>query len=300
MCGARAKILSAVMVSISMSAMVPQLVHGFQPDCQRCVAFRLDDIQDYYYSGQQRAFIEMFGQNGASLTIGIIGGEFGDDTEMVNFIRQYKNDSRIEIANHGWLHEDFGLLGDTATQQELLERTNKKIHDLLGQDVVITTFIAPFNNINDHTYEAVANSGLHIISADSDSDTTYANGQTRSSRLYHLPISAEASIYIGNSTSWQPVSAIEMLSKIDDSIRANGNAVVMVHPWDSIGDVQSVITHIQDRTDYRIVTLREMAFGGNEVPEGLNGAILVFPLGGAVLAVWLLRKKMPLFSSATN
>jgi peptidoglycan/xylan/chitin deacetylase (PgdA/CDA1 family) len=296
--GARAKVLSAVMIAISMLAMVLQPVHGVQPDCQKCVAFRLDDIQDFYYSSQQRAFIEMFMQNNASLSIGIIGGGFGNDTEMVNFISQYKNDSKIEIANHGWLHEDFALLDDSASQQELLERTNKKIHDLLGQDVVITTFIAPLNSLNAQTYEAVAGSGLHIISADPGSDTIFANNQTRSSGLYHLPMTVEASILISNDSSWQAVSAIEMLSKIDDSINTKGNAVVMLHPWDSIGDMQSVITHIQDKTDYRIVTLREMAFGENEMPEGLNAAILSLALGSAVMAVWLFRGKRFSFASS--
>jgi peptidoglycan/xylan/chitin deacetylase (PgdA/CDA1 family) len=255
------------------------------------VAFRLDDIQDFYYSIEQRAIIEMFRQNNASVTIGIIGSMFGNDTELVDFIRQNKNDSRIEIANHGWLHEDFGLLEDAASQQDLLEGTNQRIHDLLGHDVLITTFIAPFNNVNDQTYEAVANSGLYIISADPVRDTIFANGQTSSSRLYHLPMTAEVSVLAENGTAWDPVPVDEILSKIDDSIMANGNAVVMLHPWDSIDDVRSVIAHIKDRTDYRIVTLKEMAFGQNEVPEGLNAAILVLMLGGVVTAGLLLRIK---------
>lgn len=291
MFGARAKILSAVIFAINVSAMVLQPVHGAQPDCQRCVAFRLDDIQDFYYSSEQRALIEMFRQNNASVTIGIIGSMFGNDAELVDFIRQYRNDSRIEIANHGWLHEDFGLLEDAASQRGLLERTNHRIHDLLGQDVLITTFVAPLNSVNEQTHEAVANSGLYIISADPVTDTIFANDQTSSSRLYHLPKTAELSFLTENNTAWDPVPVIEILSKIDDSIMANGNAVVMLHPWDSIEDVRSVIAHIKSKTDYRIVTLKEMAFGQNEVPEGLNAAILALTLGGVVMAGLFLRSK---------
>ncbi len=290
MFGARARILSAVIFAI-VSSMVLQPVNATQPDCQRCVAFRLDDIQDFYYSNEQRAIIEMFRQNNASVTIGIIGSMFGNDTELVDFVRQYRNDSRIEIANHGWLHEDFGLLEDAASQQELLEGTNQRIHDLLGHDVLITTFIAPFNSVNDHTYEAVANSGLYIISADPVRDTIFANDQTSSSPLYHLPMTAEVSILTENQTAWEPVPVIEILSKIDDSIVANGNAVVMLHPWDNIENVQSVIAHIKDKSDYKIVTLKEMAFGQNEVPEGLNAAILALTLGGVVTAGLLFRSK---------
>jgi peptidoglycan/xylan/chitin deacetylase (PgdA/CDA1 family) len=290
MFGARARILSAVIFAI-VSSMVLQPVHAAQPDCQKCVAFRLDDIQDFYYSSEQRAIIEMFRQNNASVTIGIIGSMFGNDTELVDFIRQNKNDSRIEIANHGWLHEDFGLQEDAASQHELLERTNQRIHDLLGHDVLITTFIAPFNSVNDQTYEAVANSGLYIVSADPVRDTIFADDRTSSSRLYHLPMTTEFSILAENRTAWEPIPVVEILSKIDDSVTANGNAVVMLHPWDSVDDVQKVIAHVKDRTDYRIVTLKEMAFGQNEVPEGLNAAILALTLGGVVTAGLLLRSK---------
>jgi hypothetical protein len=161
----------------------------------------------------------------------------------------------------------------------------------LGHDVLITTFIAPFNSVNDHTYEAVANSGLYIISADPVRDTIFANDQTSSSPLYHLPMTAEVSILTENQTAWEPVPVIEILSKIDDSIVANGNAVVMLHPWDNIENVQSVIAHIKDKSDYKIVTLKEMAFGQNEVPEGLNAAILALTLGGVVTAGLLFRSK---------
>jgi peptidoglycan/xylan/chitin deacetylase (PgdA/CDA1 family) len=292
MYGARAEVLAAAILATSMLAIVSQPVHALDPDCQRCVAFRLDDIQDYYYANEQRKFIEMFLQNNVSLTISIIGGQFGEDEQMVDFIGQYKNDSRIEIANHGWLHEDFGLLNDTASQEELLQRANERIHDTLGQDVLITTFVAPLNNVNKHTYEAVANSGLYIISAYEQSDTIFVNNRTAGSDLYHLPMTVEPSIFMANESSWQAVPVNEILAKIDDDIRKYGNSVVMVHPWDSIDNIQSVITHIQDETDYKIVTLREMAFGENDIPEGLNAAILAISIGGSFMAIRMVRNKM--------
>ncbi|MGI0012591.1 MAG: polysaccharide deacetylase family protein [Nitrososphaera sp.] len=279
-----------LILAISLAAVITQPVYAAMPECQRCVAFRLDDIQDYYYSSEQRAIIEMFMRNNASLTIGVIGAEFGQDKELIDFVRQYKNDSRLEIANHGWLHEDFGQTADAAIQQELIERTNLKIHDILGQDVVITTFIPPFNSINEQTYEAVENSGLHVISADARSDVIFSSNQTASSALYHLPMTAEGSIYFSNSSSWRAVSALEILEKIHDSVRKNGNAVVMLHPWDSIDTIKSVITRIHESTDYRIVTLREMAFGQNQIPEGLNVAILAVLLACTFIATTQSRR----------
>lgn len=274
------------------SVLLSRPVYAIEPDCQKCVAFRLDDIQDAYYSSEQRAFIEMFLRNNASLTTGIIAGDFGQDSELVNLLMHYRNDSRVEFANHGWLHEDFGLMANSTVQQELLEMGNLRIREVLGNDVPITTFIAPFNSINEQTYEAVANSGLHIVSADEYGDTIFVRNMTASSKLYHLPMTAEGSIYLSNSNSWRPVSAPEILTKMHASIEKTGNAVVMLHPWDSTETIQSVIRSIQDETDYKIVTMREMAFGENEIPEGLNIAILAVSLMASFAGVRLFRSKM--------
>src|SRR5438445_5204601 len=52
------------------------------PNCQ-CVAFRLDNVQDYWLNNVQTKIIDTFQQKNASLTIGIIGNSFGNDPKIV-------------------------------------------------------------------------------------------------------------------------------------------------------------------------------------------------------------------------
>lgn len=52
-----------------------------------CVAFRLDDIQDYYVVLHQKAVIDVFKEFDIPLTIGVIGYYFGQDVDIVNYVK---------------------------------------------------------------------------------------------------------------------------------------------------------------------------------------------------------------------
>jgi len=73
--------------------------------CQ-CVAFRLDDIQDYYLNQAQEEIIRTFEKRNESLTIGVIGNFIGDDVVLVAFLKQriHAEGFTMEVANHGWNH----------------------------------------------------------------------------------------------------------------------------------------------------------------------------------------------------
>lgn len=68
-----------------------------------CIAFRLDDVQEYYLSNVQTKLIDEFQKKNASLTIGIIGYDFNLDENLTSHIRDKLNLGHvpIEIANHG-------------------------------------------------------------------------------------------------------------------------------------------------------------------------------------------------------
>jgi hypothetical protein len=70
------------------------------------VAFRLDDIQDYWITGPQQAVIDVFKTAKVPMTIGIIANEFGEDPDMVGYVQSaisYAKDNnwQLEIASHG-------------------------------------------------------------------------------------------------------------------------------------------------------------------------------------------------------
>ena len=115
-----------------------------------CVSFRLDDIQDYYERDGQIDVIRLFAQQNATLTVGVIGSALGNDSKLVEFLKE--NSHTIEFANHGWLHEDFSVIS-AEEQTRLMNQTNNKIQELFGIRPV--TFIAPFNRLNTDTGDAV-------------------------------------------------------------------------------------------------------------------------------------------------
>jgi hypothetical protein len=74
------------------------------PGCG-CVAFRLDDIQDYFLREVQMEVINIFDRKDASLTVGVIGNYFGGDAALVQFVRdKAANNPSFEVANHGLNH----------------------------------------------------------------------------------------------------------------------------------------------------------------------------------------------------
>src|SRR5512145_3235139 len=81
-----------------------------------CVAFRLDDVQDFFLNKAQMAVMDTFSRHNASLALGIIGSHFGEDDALVEYINNSlpttinSIDSQpaiFDITNHGWEHEDF-------------------------------------------------------------------------------------------------------------------------------------------------------------------------------------------------
>ncbi|MBI1828104.1 MAG: hypothetical protein HYR87_01290 [Thaumarchaeota archaeon] len=64
-----------------------------------CVAFRLDDIQDYWLNKVQTAIVDTFQEKNASLTIGIIGNSFGGDVKLTGYL-QNKIKTRTAIHTY--------------------------------------------------------------------------------------------------------------------------------------------------------------------------------------------------------
>src|SRR5437867_5245721 len=104
-----------VFQSSSANAFVSPMNEASALSCN-CVAFRLDDIQDYFLDQAQVKVVQLFREANASLTIGVIANHIGDDGMLVSFLRdsiengdELGNQSGpvVEVANHGWNHEDF-------------------------------------------------------------------------------------------------------------------------------------------------------------------------------------------------
>jgi peptidoglycan/xylan/chitin deacetylase (PgdA/CDA1 family) len=208
-----------------------------------CVAFRLDDIQDYFLNRVQVEVMEVFDRRNASLTVGIIGNYFGSDPLITSYVKSRVGDPSFEIANHGWNHEDFSEL-DKKEQATLIQLTNEKIYDQAG--VQPKVFIAPYNIINGDTFAAARESGMRYISANVTYDPPpYDIGTNQS--LYRLPETALMGDLNSNDTAWLTFGSVKVIAEIEHSIERHGFAVVTMHPQDfamrEMLDYQNLIDH---------------------------------------------------------
>jgi hypothetical protein len=57
-----------------------------------CVAFRLDDIQDFFVTTAQLSIISLFKELQMPLTAGVIANYFGNDPDIVTYIQANLNE----------------------------------------------------------------------------------------------------------------------------------------------------------------------------------------------------------------
>lgn len=280
----------------------------FNVSACNCVAFRLDDVQDYFLNQVQMQLIDTFEAKHASLTIGVIGNYTGQDSQLVQFLRQklHSESFRLDVANHGWNHEDFALL-DAAAQSDLMAESNRHIDEVLG--VRPSAFIPPFNSMNQDTIDSAARNGLRVVSANITAEhPPFARNISDTQGLdsvFHFPATAKTGDLNADSTGWTGVSHLESMQDIRQSIAKYGYAVVMMHPQEyskrAGNDFQNLIDPGQLQElgllldsahgeGYSIVTLSELA--GSAVPEFAGYPVLYAAFAGAVAAALFFRLKL--------
>jgi peptidoglycan/xylan/chitin deacetylase (PgdA/CDA1 family) len=190
-----------------------------------CIAFRFDDIQNGWLLDVQLEVVNKFREKNIPLTIGIIGNELEGD--VANFVKKITNEanSTIETANHGWIHEDFTIL-DKETQGQLMEKTNKKIFDVIGKSSKI--FIPPFNVFNNDTIEAMKENNFTIFS--SNVFNSKPPFPLVHSDLYNFPETSTTGIINPELRLFGGLPYTETLKDIQASQNIFGFSVVTLHP----------------------------------------------------------------------
>jgi len=293
--------------------------------CQ-CVAFRFDDIQDYFLNRPQMEVINTFEEKNASLTVGIIGNHFGNDAAMRQFIQEKtafhgkSNGFSVEVANHGWNHEDFTLFTKDE-QSALLQLTDVKIMDLLG--IKPAVFIPPYNSVNDDTIAALlenefthmsANttrytpSFLHSYQNDSDSvrEVAMTTDARDSAGVLHFPSDANTGDLNDDDTEWLGKTHDETFSEITESMSKLGYAVVTMHPMEfasrsgtaylneaddaQIRELELLIDEIRD-SGLKIVTISQINSAFVAIPEFSSYSIFAILAASVLTTIWLSGRK---------
>ncbi|HYL65485.1 MAG TPA: polysaccharide deacetylase family protein, partial [Candidatus Limnocylindrales bacterium] len=166
------------------------------------------------------------------------------DTQLLDYLHtrvQTKN-APIEIANHGWNHEDFSKFNET-TQSSLLNMTNQKVLAMFGVKPV--TFLTPLNSLNNDTFKAVTENGMRYISSNAGNPNDRPPYPLSGVTLYHFPESAQTStltdqgIFVGTTHDY-------VFQQIQANLDRYGFAVVMVHPQDFALKVNKTYTSDMD------------------------------------------------------
>lgn len=190
-----------------------------------CVAFRLDDIQDYWLTDVQVELLDLFSEKEIPLTVGIIANDFGNDAKIVDAVKNQLADNRISIANHGLVHNPFTNY-DKQEQNEMIVEANKKIHELLNVNPKI--FIPPENKFNKDTKEVLIENGFTHLSAALFSDSPPFLLEQKS--FYRFPQMAETGGYVPSQNRIVGVSADETFSDTMTGLNEHGLAVITLHP----------------------------------------------------------------------
>jgi len=213
-----------------------------------CVAFRLDDVEDFPYSSPLIAVMEVFKEKNIDLTIGVVGKNIDADNKQVyyyikqrlmnnNGYNRSNNGAGLEIANHSWEHGRF-LNFTFLEQSNSISKTNEKIKSIFG--ITPTIFIPPFSEYNNDTILAMHENNMRFISADDRDSSVYSIFSN--STIYHLPETAETGCdncyatksypWANNSYLWQGLQHEETLNQIKKSIHQYGFAIVVIHPME--------------------------------------------------------------------
>lgn len=224
-----------------------------------CVVFRVDGIQDYWLDNVQAGVTDTFYQTGAKQTVGIIANSFGSDAKLVNHIRS--EEDRIELGINGWSFEDFTTL-DKDSQARLLEQSRQKIESLTG--VVPNVFIPPFGRADNATFYAMSESPVLFLSA----APNVLPPPALEGKFRLLPTSMVLDFH-----EFQSNSSAEILSVIQQKIKADGAAVVAVNFQDFAEDNGTSKINVSNET--RLERLSQL------IGEIKNSGIVITNIEGA-------------------
>jgi peptidoglycan/xylan/chitin deacetylase (PgdA/CDA1 family) len=204
-----------------------------------CVVFRMDDIQDYWVRAGQLATMNQFLAKNQSVTLGIIMNAIGNDSEIVNKVKQGKDSGLFELGVHGWNHTYYTPLSEQEQTNSMYD-SNTKMIALFGNASEI--FFPPFDAFNDGTINAMKQAGMKILGGNRSSfdqlDLKGNNNETsalspsliESKKIFYIPSTISFKDYYGGEYIRNSVQSI--FNNATQSVNANGYAVIVIHPQD--------------------------------------------------------------------
>ncbi len=191
-----------------------------------CVAFRFNDVQDYWLNEVQIKYINTFVEKNIPITIGIIADSFGNDQKITNTIKNSLNKNKLEIASQGIGNVPFTDFSKQE-QDNRLKQSITGIIDSLGVRPEI--FVPPQNKYNEDTKQIlVENKFTHISSniLSGESPPFPLHGEL----LYKFPETSTTGKYDNEQNLFVGLPGNDTYSDAVNSLKKYGFAVIVSHP----------------------------------------------------------------------
>lgn len=182
---------------------------------------RLDDVQSPAWSNVSIQIINDTLSRNMSIAIGVIPNrDMHDANNITGFIKSNSNNSRLEIAQHGFNHVNYEYANIDINETQLI--TMKGLRKLYyNYGVCPTTFIPPNNRINNP--DTLYDMGFRIVSGNDDTqcNNTISVGYT-------------------TTTKWSEKGVLEdpdiIIASCNESFKKQNLSVIMMHPQDFVGN----------------------------------------------------------------
>jgi len=216
----------------------------------KCIVFRMDDIQDDWLNSAQVAVMNLFVSKNQSLSLGSIMHIMGNDSKIVDKVKEGFHKGLFELDLHGWDHINYTKLNENQ-QRDSLSKANAKMERLFGAKSIVS--IPPYDVFNNDTIKAMGELGIKIISsgpAEEDSfdqnrtifvangtrattTTTHDNNKgpiNKSTTIYHLPATIFFKSFDNN--KWVKTPLKDIIGNVSRNIARYGYGVIVIHPQD--------------------------------------------------------------------
>ena len=194
-----------------------------------CVVFRMDDVHDNRIRSAQLDIMNIFLSKKLDLTPGLIMNDVGNDSYIIDKVKEGLHKGLFELAVHGWNHIDYSRLSEQDQKNTILKAL-EKMNGLFG--VRSNIFIPPYDLFNRSTIKAMNGTDIRILSSalweengfDGGKDVFAAGMKIRNNSangIYHLPETISFDDYTGNNDGHIKNSNQDILGNVTNNISSS-------------------------------------------------------------------------------
>lgn len=191
---------------------------------QNQIILRLDDAGAWHYNDLVPKIAEDVTSRDLSLVIAVIPEDISKDTVFLNYMRELIKNPNIEVAQHGYSHNEEEF--KDATLEEAREWIQKGKEEIIEQlKVVPITFIPPYNTYSKSTLTALKEENFKVIAGD--------NGEYSITKdILILGYTAKTFDFSTN----ENIPVEKIIYDCKKSLKERGYCEIMIHPQDFLTD----------------------------------------------------------------